>query len=285
MKREEIEQLLAEYVKGEISVENKRILENQFTNDPALKQQADEMLALWQMMDNTVVDENNDEQFYNMLQAEKQNARTTNIISLNKAWFYATAAAACIIIFFAGRFTTAPVEVIKHKTLIVKQQVPGPVQQQIVQVAQLSATPKLSVSAKPKVQVEIEVPSALAQQLRSVYASERIDAITKLTSQQTLSKSDLELLKMALREDPNTNVRLMILNTLKPLSTNKSVQDILISALNHQDNTLVQTSIVDLLVAVKSKQAIPQMIVLLDDKNTDFMVQNKIKAGIESYLY
>lgn len=281
MKREEIEQLLAEYVKGEISVENKRILENQFTNDPALKQQADEMLALWQMMDNTVVDENNDAQFYNMLQTEKQNARTTNIISLNKAWFYATAAAACIIIFFAGRFTTSPVEVIKYKTLIVKQQVPSQVQT-IAQTAQ----PVISKTLKPsKLKNEVEEPSALAQQLRSVYASERIDAITKITTQQTLSKSDLELLKMALREDPNTNVRLMILNTLKPLSTNKNVQDILISALNHQDNTLVQTSIVDLLVAVKSKQALPQMIVLLDDKNTDFMVQNKIKAGIESYLY
>ena len=39
-----------------------------------------------------------------------------------------------------------------------------------------------------------------------------------------------------------------------------------------------------MLVTAKSKQAIPQMITLLDNKNTDAMVQNKIKDGIETFL-
>jgi hypothetical protein len=47
---------------------------------------------------------------------------------------------------------------------------------------------------------------------------------------------------------------------------------------------MVQSAILDLLIDARSKQAIPQMIALLDDKNTDVMVQNKIRGGIESFL-
>jgi HEAT repeat protein len=126
--------------------------------------------------------------------------------------------------------------------------------------------------------------SMLAQQLRSVYASDRIDAVMKLTTRPNLSDADLKMLQLALREDPNPNVRLTILNTLRPLAKQKNVQEVLISSLNQQGDVLVQSSIIDMLVDAKSKQAIPQMIALLDDKDTDVMVQNKIKGGIESFL-
>lgn len=282
MKREEIEQLLADYVKGELSETNKVMLEIMFTNDPALKQEANEMLALWQMMDNAVVEGNKDDEFYHMLQTEKHGGRLTNVISLNKAWFYATAAAACIIVFFAGRFTIAPVEVIKYKTRIVKQEVPAPVQEPVVQIATLAATPKPLVNTKSK--AEVEMPSALAQQLRSVYVSERIDAIAKLSTKKTFSKGELKLLELALNEDPNPNVRLMVINSMRPLINVDGAQQVLIAGLNRQNNLLVQSLLVDVLVETKSKDAIPQMLALLDNKSTDIIVQNKIRGGIESFL-
>lgn len=285
MKREEIEQLIAEYVHGKISAPNRLVLENLFANDPALKQEADEMLALWQMMDNTVVEENNDEQFYDMLQDSKQNDNSAKIIKLNfnKAWLYASAVAACIIIFFAGRFTTAPVEIIKYKTLIVKQQVPAPVQQQIVQTAPLPIIPKSPTKLKPK--DEVEAPSALAQQLRSVYASERIGAIMSLRGNKNINSADLKILEIALREDENPNVKLTIINVLQPLASQQNVQNVLIRALNTQDDAIAQSSLIDVLVNARSKQALPQMIALLDNKNTSAMVQDKIRDEIKRFAY
>lgn len=280
MKREEIEQLLAEYVSGKVSAPNRLVLENLFANDPALKQEADDMAALWQMMDNTVVEENNDEQFYDMLKAE-QNTKPTPIIKLIPWWFYATAVAACIVVFFAGRFTTAPTEIIKYKTLIVKQQVPAPVQQQVVQ---LPATPKLPVNTKPKAVVE-EAPSALAQQLRSVYASERIGAIMSLRGNKNINAADLKILEIALREDENPNVKLTIINVLQPLVSQQNVQNVLIRALNTQDDAIAQSSLIDVLVNARSKQALPQMIALLDNKNTSAMVQDKIRDEIKRFAY
>ncbi|MEO8885845.1 MAG: HEAT repeat domain-containing protein [Mucilaginibacter sp.] len=283
MKKEEIEQLLAEYVTGKISAQNRLLLENLLANDPALKQEADEMVALWQMMDNTIVDGNDDEQFYNMLHISKQNENSGKIINLkSKAWLYAAAAAVCIIMFFAGRFTAAPVEVIKYKTLIVKQAAPAPLQQQVVKIAPLAITPKLPAKVKPK--AKVEEPSALAQQLRSVYVSERIDAIGKLSTKKTLSKDELKLLELALNEDPNPNVRLMVINSMRPLINIDGAQQVLISGLSRQNNLLVQSLLVDVLVETKSKEAIPQMLALLDNKNTDVIIQNKIRGGIESFI-
>jgi HEAT repeat protein len=106
----------------------------------------------------------------------------------------------------------------------------------------------------------------------------------KIAGKSNLNTADLKMLEMALSEDPNPNVRLMVVNSLRPLLSRQNVQEVLINALDRQGDVMVQTSIVDMLVTAKSKQAIPQMITLLDNKNTDAMVQNKIKDGIETFL-
>ncbi len=283
MKREEIEQLLAEYVSGKISAKNRQVLEKLLANDPALKQEADDMLALWQMMDNTFIDENHDEQFYDMLQASKENNECVKIVKLKPAatWFYA-AAAACIVMFFIGKLTTTSTEIIKYKTRIVRQQIELPVQQPIAPIASV-AKEKISAPISLKTETKVE-ESELAHQLRSVYVSERIDAIAKLSAKKNLSKSELKLLELALNEDPNPNVRLMVINSMRSLININGAEEVLISGLNRQNNLIVQSLLVDVLVENKSKEAIPQMLALLDNKNTDVIVQNKIRGGIESFI-
>jgi len=295
MKREEIEQLLAEYVNGEITPPNRQQLEELFGEFPELKKEADEMLAAWQSLsrleENVQPGTAMDDQFYAMLQRAKTDQRQgARVISINKTWLQAAAAVIiCFAAFGIGRFTASPVPVFKYKTVYVKQPVQpsAPVQQPaaIAAVAPAKAAP---VAVQPAEPVTAPAASAdnseLAQQLRSVYTSERIGAVMKITGKGELTDTDLQILSMALREDPNSNVRLTILDALRPLASHQNVQAALISAMGKQDDPLIQTSIVDMLVDAKSKQAIPQMIVLLDDKNTPPTMQNKIKAGIESFL-
>ena len=295
MKREEIEQLLAEYVNGEISPANRRQLENLFGENPELKKEADEMLAAWLSLnaleENIQPDTAMDDQFYAMLQRAKTDQRmNSNVITINKTWLQVVAAIlVCITAFGIGRFTAPPsAPVFKYRTVYIKQ--PAPVQQSLPTPvsAPVIAQIKLQASAPPAKPVKERVEaddSELAQQLRtSVYTSERIGAVMKITGRGKLNDADLQVLSKALREDPSANVRLAILDALRPLAARQDVQGVLISAMSNQDDQLIQTSIVDMLVDNKSKQAIPQMIVLLDDKNTNPLMQNKIKAGIESFL-
>jgi HEAT repeat protein len=173
-----------------------------------------------------------------------------------------------------------PQTVFKYKTVVVKQPTintpeiykPEPV---------LAATHHINKVRKVNTDNN---NSELAQQLRSVYASERIEAVMQLSTRKNLNAADLKMLERALSEDPNPNVRLMVVNSLRPLLSRQNVQQVLINSLDRQDDVMVQTSIVDMLVTAKSKQALPQMITLLDNKNTDAMVQNKIKDGIETFL-
>ncbi len=286
MKKEEIEQLLAEYVNRRSSAEKNEMVESLLANDPALKKEVDEMQALWQMMDTRVAGENNHEQFYDMLQASKQNSNTAKIIKLKpkSAWFYSSAAA-CVLMFFIGRLTTTPVEIIKYKTRIVRQQIEVPVQQPIAPI--VSAT-KAKISApaiKIQTETKAEIPSALAQQLRSVYASERIAAVMSLTGNKNIAPADLKILEIALREDTNPNVKLTIINILQPLINQQNVQRVLIRALNTQEDATTQSSLIDVLANAGSKQALPQMIALLDNKNTSAMVQDKIRDEIKRFAY
>lgn len=295
MKREEIEQLLANYVSGEISAQNRQQLEELFMQDAELKKEADEMLSAWRLIDRMGESEqpgnDMDDQFYAMLQRAQTDQRMNGrVVTINKTWLQVAAAILiCITAFGMGRFTAPPsTPVFKYKTVYIKQPVkvqsPAAVPVPAPAIAQIK--PKaIPVPAQPVAHKVETDNSELAQQLRSsVYTSERIGAVMKITGKGRLTDADLQVLAMALREDPSANVRLAVLDALRPLAARQDVQGVLINAMTNQDDQLIQTSIVDMLVDNKSKQAIPQMIVLLDDKNTNPLMQNKIRAGIESFL-
>ena len=216
MKREEIEQLLAEYVNGEISPANRQLLEKLFGEDLELKKEADEMLAAWQSL-NALEEsiqplDTMDDQFYAMLQRAKTDQRMADrVVSINKAWLQTAAAIIiCITAFGIGRFTASPASVFKYKTVYVKQPVTAPIQKQAAIAAPIPAKP-VTVAirrAKPAVNTAIdEDNSQLAQQLRSVYTSERIGAVMKITGKGQLTDADLQQLGIALRADPTSNVR------------------------------------------------------------------------------
>lgn len=292
MDREKIELLLAAYVSGEIAVKDKPVLEKLFEQDPALKAEADEMTALWQSLDKlekaATPPEAMRNSFYEMLNHEGAQPASAKIVALKRPWLQVAAAiVAGVIIFAAGRYTVSPVKipVVEYKTVYIKQQVP--VQQPAAATVFVPAKPLVAVAATAKPIKEKAEPAkddALAQQLRSIYASERIDAVTKIGAKPQLSDNDLKNLELALKEDPSPNVRLMILDALRPMIAKQNVQAVLINSLSKQDDGMIKTSMVDMLISVRSPQAIPQMIALLNDKETDPVTQNKIKVNIQSFL-
>ncbi len=291
MKREDIERLLVDYANDDISAEDRKFLEGLFETDAQLRQEAQEMLAAMQALnrleESSAAGAAMDKSFYSMLQNAKKEQQPIKrrVVVINMSWLKAGAAvAACLLAFFGGRFTVAPVEVIKYQKVIVKEQAPTTSQAQETALRISPRVKTLPVANLSKKEPE-QNNSLLAVQLRSVFVSERIDAIMQLATKPKLSDAELKMMRLSLSEDPNVNVRLTVLNTLRPLARQQSVQNVLISSLNQQGDIMVQSAILDMLIDARSKQAIPQMIALLDNKNTDVMVQNKIKGGIESFLY
>lgn len=288
MEKEEIEQLLAEYVSGSISVEKKEIIEKLINENSSLKSEAEAMLTVWRSLDENeeqlAVSVESDKQFYKMLETEKSMVTHVPVIQIKTSWIKTIAAvAACIAAFIIGRATVNPVEKVIYKTTYTKKSEAQPV---VVKSETPVLVQKSQGSRKLKTKKQnVEEHSELAIQLRSVYASERMSAILMLSNNAKLNPSELKLLGIALKEDPSPNIRFAIVNALRPMSKLPAVQEILIAALNHQNDALLQSSLVDMLIDAKSKQAVPQMLSLLEEQGTSSAVQIKIKEGIETFLY
>lgn len=288
MEKEEIEQLLAEYVSGSISVEKKEIIEKLINENSSLKSEAEAMLTVWRSLDENeeqlAVSVESDKQFYKMLETEKSMVTHVPVIQIKTSWIKTIAAvAACIAAFIIGRATVNPVEKVIYKTTYTKKSEAQPV---VVKSETPVLVQKSQGSRKLKTKKQnVEEHSELAIQLRSVYASERMSAILMLSNNAKLNPSELKLLGIALKEDPSPNIRFAIVNALRPMSKLPAVQEILIAALNHQNDALLQSSLVDMLIDAKSKQAVPQMLSLLEEQGTSSVVQIKIKEGIETFLY
>src|ERR687886_257416 len=98
MKRQEIEQLLADYANGQISPEDRQRLESLFEADAAFKQEADEMAAVWASL--KAVEEFEqpsvamDVQFYAMLQNSKpvEQPKQARVIQINTSHLKTVAA-------------------------------------------------------------------------------------------------------------------------------------------------------------------------------------------------
>lgn len=289
MEREHIENLLTEYTNGEISSHDKHRLEKMFKEDPLLKNEANEMAIVWHSLDKEVaatVKERMDKQFYSTLQTVKDKRTFTAIRVLSKTvWLLriGAAVAACITAFVIGRSTSDSSERIIYKKVYLKS-LDNHSQNSSAEPVKVTPSKLVSHKSSKRKSYNIRNKPIVEQQILSLYTSERIAAVISLTQKSDLNSAELKMLERALKEDPSPNVRLSIIDAVKPLITQPKIQELLISALNYQNDALLQESIVDLLLEVRSKKAIPQLITLLEDRNTTNLMQHKIKEGIETFL-
>lgn len=283
MKREEIEELITEYVTGEISPERGQQLHFLFESDPLIKQEAEEMLSAWQALNNTgkEFDKAEDAKFYQMLDdAKQQNKPAAKVIRLN--WLMNVAAAVILVAlaFIIGR-QTAPVKTTAiTKTVLIKQPaLPAQVITKVIYEPPVVKAPVVhKAMAKAVEKAAPQVNDTLNVQLRSVYASERLAAIMSIAKKPQLTPADLKQLELVLKEDPSPNVRLATIDLLRPLAKQQNIQNVLAGAFNEQDNGAVQASIVDILLDNHSTQ----IKTLTRNRNITAAVQEKIMAGIEN---
>jgi hypothetical protein len=116
--------------------------------------------------------------------------------------------------------------------------------------------------------------------LQNPSASERIRGISYTSEITTVDKSVIEALLTTLNDDPNVNVRLMTLEALTHYASDPAVREGLVASISQQESPLVQAAMADVMLKLQEKNAIKPLKKLLQQKDLNTLVRNKVEAAI-----
>jgi hypothetical protein len=116
--------------------------------------------------------------------------------------------------------------------------------------------------------------------LQNPSASERIKGISYTSEITNVDKSVIEALLTTLNDDPNVNVRLMTLEALTHYASNPAVRAGLVESIGQQESPLVQAAMADVMLNLQEKNAIKPLRKLLQQKNLNALVRDKVEAAI-----
>jgi len=112
-------------------------------------------------------------------------------------------------------------------------------------------------------------------------ASNRLKAVYYTSELSQPDEILLEALLKTLNQDPSVNVRLASLEALEPHMDDPAVRAGLIRSISNQDSPLLQMSIAELMLNVQEKEAVPEMEKLLQRKDLNERVAEKLKECIK----
>jgi putative zinc finger protein len=116
--------------------------------------------------------------------------------------------------------------------------------------------------------------------LQNPSASERIRGVSYTSEIRTVNKGVTEALLTTLNNDPNVNVRLVTLEALTHYANDPAVREGLVQSILQQNSPLVQAALTDVMLKLQEKRAIRPFRKLLEQKDLNVLVRNKIQATI-----
>lgn len=115
-------------------------------------------------------------------------------------------------------------------------------------------------------------------------ASKRIQAVGYTDEIKEVNENVVNALLATLNNDSNVNVRLMTLDALTKLADDPNVREGLVSSIVSQDSPLVQAALADVMLKLQEKRAIGSFKKLLEQKDLNGMVRDKIKQTITNLI-
>jgi len=116
--------------------------------------------------------------------------------------------------------------------------------------------------------------------LQNPSASERMRGVSYTSEIRTVNKSVIGALLTTLNNDPNTNVRLMTLEALTHYTNDPIVREGLVQSILQQESPLMQAALADVMLRLQEKRAIHPLKKLLQQKDLNEMVRNRIQQTI-----
>ena len=256
MNRERIEDLLMDYVEGQLSGERKAFVEGKIKEDAAVKSMYHEYLLLYQMMGDSpeeVPEDRLNHDFQQMLAREKQlnEEKIIPLKSLTKTmWFKVAASVALVTIgFLLGRFWVEDSG--RDREIVALQQDLEETKTLLKQVVDgnLSATQRLA-----HVQVSYQLENA--------------------------DREILDVLIRTMNTDNNVNVRIAAIRALSGFTEDQEVRSAFIQSLETQEDPFIQMMLINILVKIKEKEAVQQFEKLIENASVDPTVKDEAQLGI-----
>ena len=151
----------------------------------------------------------------------------------------------------------------------------------------LNASPKTAADTSSKQQLEVLSKQVsdmremiMTSLLQNPSASERIRGVSYTSEIRTVNKGVTEALLTTLNNDPNVNVRLVTLEALTHYADDPAVREGLVQSILQQNSPLVQAALTDVMLKLQEKKAIRPFRKLLEQKDLNVLVRNKIQATI-----
>lgn len=250
MNKERLESLIIDYIDGNLSVEDKELVERELASNPEAARLHTELVEVMGLMDKSSTLKptgNLSKNFDAILTDESKKGRQ---MFLQPA-FYRVAAAVALLILGAG------VGYIVSKT-----------QQENERLAVIER--------------ELQQNKQMMMQMMNneLSASQRLKGVTVAMSMSQPDDQIVSALVDAMHTDKNSNVRLAALDALAQLSNDPKVRQILIESLSIQNDPVVQIKLIQLLVQMKEKSVVDELKQMVEDDETMKAVKDQAYTGI-----
>ncbi len=120
--------------------------------------------------------------------------------------------------------------------------------------------------------------------LENPSASERIRGVSYTSEIKKANSEVIEALLATLNNDPNVNVRLVTLEALMQYATESAVREGLVKSISKQESPLVQSALADAMLKLQEKKSVPSFRELLQQKDLNDAVRNKIRQTITELI-
>jgi hypothetical protein len=120
--------------------------------------------------------------------------------------------------------------------------------------------------------------------LKQQSASKRIQAASYAEKLDELKPEVMDALLHSLNNDQSTNVRLASLEALSKYTYDPSIRTELIKAFDQESDPVIQVNMINLMVLLNEKSSTTIMQRLVNDNNTDTLVKDQARKGLEILL-
>jgi len=249
MKCNSYQDLLAGYLDGNLGIGEKEALEEHLAGCPACRDELAAMQVFWERLGRITAPVPSAALSYR-LRAMLDTYRET--VQLRRYWWPLAYSAAAMLtgLFFGYLFFNRP---------------DTPDRQLAKEVRELKETMLLTL---------IESPSA----------SDRMKAVSYTGGEAKADNRVVEALLETLNNDENTNVRLRALDALSAMSQSAEVREGLILSITKQDSPVLQSAIADLMLKLQEKKAVHPFQRLLQQKEMDPEIREKIKKVVTQLI-
>lgn len=262
MERKQFEELITDYITGNCSEQRTQEFELFLKNNPASKQEVEEMKLFLNGFDEEAeVSSAMDMKFYSMLNTEEQ--KKNNVSLFDK-----------LAIIFQAKFTKQLAYTFAILTV-------GFFVGNAFNFNENTNVQSLNVAQNETESVRSQLVLTLLDQPS---ANKRLQAVNEVNKLSSVTKTITRALFSTLNSDTNVNVRLSAIEALSNYTEIPEVREGLIGSIIHQKSPMVQIALADLMVKLQEKKAVKSFKKLIKEKDVNESAKLKMQESIQQII-